>query len=117
MTKPSDPRRIVFAFIRILVTVRVVRFSVREFGQVEHTHQSMFLRDFQKCGAVDRRSDRVCERCTVAKLVISRNNNVFCMFVQSSQGPEKHTNTYEYFPETGFGVLPAVPGRRAASHD
>ena len=34
-----------------------------------------------------------------------------------TQSPEKHTNTKEYFPETGFDVLPAVPGRRATSHD
>ncbi len=34
-----------------------------------------------------------------------------------SQGPEKHTKIKEYFPETGFDVLPAVPDRRAASHD
>ena len=31
--------------------------------------------------------------------------------------PEKHTNITEYFPETGFDVLPAAPGRRATSHD
>ena len=31
------------------------------------------------------------------------------------QGPEKHTNVKEYFPEKGFDVLPAVPGHRATS--
>ena len=31
------------------------------------------------------------------------------------QGPEKHTNIKEYFPEKGFDVLPAVPGHRATS--
>ncbi len=35
----------------------------------------------------------------------------------SRQGPEKHTDIKEYFRETGFDVLPAVPGRRATSHD
>ncbi len=34
-----------------------------------------------------------------------------------TQGPEKHTNIKEYFPEMGFDLLPAVPGRRATSHD
>ncbi len=33
------------------------------------------------------------------------------------QGPEKHMNIKEYFQETGFDVLPAVPGRRAPSRD
>ena len=33
------------------------------------------------------------------------------MFIQ---GPDKHANIKEYFPEAGFDVLPAVPGRRAA---
>ncbi len=33
------------------------------------------------------------------------------------QGPEKHKNMKAYFPETGFHVLPAVPGRRAISND
>ncbi len=33
------------------------------------------------------------------------------------QGSEKHTSKKEYFPETGFDVLPAGPGRRATSHD
>ncbi len=33
------------------------------------------------------------------------------------QGPEKDTNIKEYFPKTGFDVLPAVPGHRATSHD
>ncbi len=35
----------------------------------------------------------------------------------SNQGPEKHTNITYYFPETGFDVLLAVPGRRATFHD
>ncbi len=34
-----------------------------------------------------------------------------------TQGPEKHTNIKEYFPETGFDVLPAVSGCRATVHD
>ncbi len=34
-----------------------------------------------------------------------------------AQGPEKRINIRECFPETGFGVLPAVPSRRATSHD
>ncbi len=34
-----------------------------------------------------------------------------------SQGPEKHTNIEDYFPEMGFDVSPAVPGRRATVHD
>ena len=34
-----------------------------------------------------------------------------------TQGPEKHTNIKEYFPEAGFDVLPAVPGRGATFHD
>ncbi len=34
-----------------------------------------------------------------------------------AQGPEKDTNIKEYVPETGFGVLEAVPGRRATFHD
>ncbi len=33
------------------------------------------------------------------------------------QGPEKHTNIKEYSPEADLSVLPAVPGRRATSHD
>ncbi len=28
-----------------------------------------------------------------------------------------HTNISEYFPGTGFGVLPAVPGLMATFHD
>ncbi len=34
-----------------------------------------------------------------------------------TQGPEKQTDINEYFPETGFDVLPAVPGHGATSHD
>ncbi len=30
---------------------------------------------------------------------------------------QKNTNIKEYFPEAGFGILPAVPGRRAIAHD
>ncbi len=37
--------------------------------------------------------------------------------VYGNQGPEKHTNIKEYFPETGFDVLPAVPGRKAVFND
>ncbi len=34
-----------------------------------------------------------------------------------SQGPEKNTNIKDYFPEMGFNVFLAVPGRRATTHD
>ncbi len=33
------------------------------------------------------------------------------------QGPVKHTNVKEYCQEAGFGILPAVPGRRTTFHD
>ncbi len=36
---------------------------------------------------------------------------------QANQGQEKRTNMKDYFPETGFGVLPALAGRRALFHD
>ncbi len=34
-----------------------------------------------------------------------------------NQGLQKHTNIEEYVQEAGFGVLPAVVGRRATFHD
>ncbi len=37
--------------------------------------------------------------------------------VFEAQGPEKHINRKQYFPETGVDILEGVPGRRASFHD
>ncbi len=61
------------------------------------------------------------DRMTLALFSLVNYADVLVFFdfmcVPQDHGPEKHTNIKEHVPETGFDVLPAVPGRRATSHD
>ncbi len=52
-------------------------------------------------------------RKVVAKVALKRHLPQIHIRAQT----KTHTNIKEYVPETGFGVLPVVPGRRAAFHD